>query len=142
MDAILPLNKGVYLVKSDRVSKEELESLQWFAKVSLAKKKAKELSKPIFLDFSGKTCTNCRWMEQNIFSQKKVFKDLQEKFVLLRLYTDVGELADENLQYQIKKFNNIALPFYAIILFNEEILAQNAGVMNSVEFLAFLNKNI
>ena len=28
---------------------------------------ADESSKPIFLDFTGYTCTNCRWMEKNIF---------------------------------------------------------------------------
>ena len=142
VDAILPFNEGVYLEKNNKVSKEELDSLKWLTKINIAKKKATESTKPIFLDFSGKTCTNCRWMEQNIFSEKQIFKQLQENFILLRLYTDVGESAKENLQYQIKKFNNIALPFYAIISVDGKILAQNAGIMNNADFLKFLQKNI
>ena len=50
--------------------------------------KAKESNKPIFLDFTGYTCTNCRWMEINIFEQKDVVK-LFDQFILVKLYNSV-----------------------------------------------------
>src|SRR5207245_7963193 len=49
--------------------------------------KAKAERKRIFIDFTGYTCTNCRWMEANVFTKKQVQDELN-KFVLVRLYTD------------------------------------------------------
>ena len=39
----------------------------WIEDLDLAYQKAKDTNKPIFLDFTGYTCTNCRWMEINVF---------------------------------------------------------------------------
>ena len=36
---------------------------------------AKSTGKPVFIDFTGYTCTNCRWMEANIFSRPDVDAD-------------------------------------------------------------------
>ena len=138
LDAILPSATDGYLQGKNFVSKEKFESLQWLSSVIEAKILAKKQQKPILIDFSGKTCTNCRWMEQSIFPQKQVFQNLQENFILVRLYTDVGKNAQKNLVYQKNKFNNIGLPFYAIISSDGIIIKQQAGVMSKKQFLAFL----
>jgi thiol:disulfide interchange protein DsbD len=44
--------------------------------------RAKTENKRVFVDFTGYTCTNCRWMEANIFSKKEVEDEL-EKFILV-----------------------------------------------------------
>lgn len=48
---------------------------------------AKMENKPIFIDFTGYTCTNCRWMEANIFARSEMRENM-DRFVLVRLYTD------------------------------------------------------
>jgi len=48
---------------------------------------AKSEGKPLFIDFTGYTCTNCRWMEFNILSKPEIERDMN-RFVKVRLYTD------------------------------------------------------
>lgn len=48
---------------------------------------AREKGMPVFVDFTGYGCVNCRKMEAAVFSQDTV-KRLLEKFVVIRLYTD------------------------------------------------------
>ena len=54
--------------------------------------RARQEQKPVFVDFTGYTCTNCRWMEANMFTRPEVQNELRG-YVLVRLYTD-GEGRD------------------------------------------------
>lgn len=49
---------------------------------------AKKVNKPIMLDFTGFACVNCRKMEHNVWSDKKVLPVLRDKIVLISLYVD------------------------------------------------------
>ncbi len=49
---------------------------------------AKKQNKPILLDFTGYGCVNCRRMEDEIWSQDKVYKIINEDYVLISLYVD------------------------------------------------------
>jgi thioredoxin-related protein len=49
---------------------------------------SKELHKPIFIDFTGFVCVNCRKMESNVWTDKRVFNHLQNDFVVLQLVVD------------------------------------------------------
>jgi thiol:disulfide interchange protein DsbD len=72
-------------------------------------------NRPILVDFTGYTCTNCRWMEANMFTQPAVARELS-RYVRLRLYTDGrGEeyLRFQNLQRDT--FGTVALPYYAVL---------------------------
>ena len=80
IDVLLPAAKNGYLKHEDFVSREELESLQWLSSIEQALAMAQTEDKNIFVDFSGKSCLNCRWMEQNIFPTKEVFTKLKEQF--------------------------------------------------------------
>ena len=75
---------------------------------------AKLENKPIFVDFTGYTCTNCRYIEKNVFPKPEVEGEL-DKFVRVRLYTDGGPNGDKNQQYQEKTFGDVALPLYAVL---------------------------
>jgi len=102
---------------------------------------AKVENKLLFLDFTGYTCTNCRWMEANIFTTKEVEAELS-KFVLVRLYTDDGSPLNTKYQeFEENKFGTVALPFYAIIDGTEKTIATFPGLTrNSQEFVDFLRK--
>ena len=49
---------------------------------------AKSVKKPILLDFTGRACVNCRKMENNVWSDKRVLPILNNEVVLISLYVD------------------------------------------------------
>ena len=102
---------------------------------------AKAQGKPIFIDFTGYTCTNCRWMEANIFSRPEV-RDNMNRFVKVRLYTDgAGKVYTDQQDYENKRFGTVALPLYALLSSNGDTVDTSAGVTRNVgEFEAFLDK--
>lgn len=100
---------------------------------------ARSRGKLVFVDFTGYTCTNCRWMEANIFSRPDVGAELG-KFVLARLYTDgEGELYERQQAFQEKTFGTVALPLYAVMTSDGKVRATFSGLTrNPAEFIAFL----
>jgi thiol:disulfide interchange protein DsbD len=62
---------------------------------------AKESGKPILLDFTGHACTNCRRMEDNVWSQKAVFDLINEDYILISLYVDDTEELPLELQGEV-----------------------------------------
>ena len=103
---------------------------------------AAEQNKNIFVDFTGVTCTNCRWMETNIFSINSV-EELMSEYVLVGLYTDAGEGYLEKREYQINRFETAALPYYVILDSNDKVLSEFPGLTRNVEeFKAFLKTGL
>lgn len=119
---------------------------------------AKRTGKPLFIDFTGHGCVNCREMEARVWSEAPVLQRLMEDFVMVALYIDERyELPEEewytseydgkvkktigkqNADFQITRFNNNAQPYYVILDHNEELLvrpkAYDTNVQNFVEFL-------
>ena len=103
---------------------------------------AKELNKPIFIDFTGYTCTNCRWMEINIFEEEDV-KLIFENFVLVKLYTDGKEdIHKKNRKLEIDRFGTAALPYYVILSPDDKVLGTFPGMdPNKNNFIKFLNNS-
>ena len=101
-----------------------------------------EKDRPIFLDFTGYTCTNCRWMEKNIFVEHEV-EELFKNFILVRLYTDGGEHATEYQQMEIDRYGTSALPFYVVIDKYENKINTFHGMDPDVnKFIDFLNVSL
>jgi thiol:disulfide interchange protein DsbD len=102
---------------------------------------ARSKGKLVFVDFTGYTCTNCRWMEANIFSRPDVGAELGQ-FVLARLYTDGdGELYERQQALQEKTFGTVALPLYAVVTSDGKVRATFSGLSrNPAEFIAFLRR--
>lgn len=100
---------------------------------------ARASRKPVFVDFTGYTCTNCRWMESHIFNRPEVRAELSG-FVLSRLYTDgEGKMFEDQQAFQEKQFGTVALPLYAVVDANGKTLATQSGISGSPgEFIAFL----
>jgi thiol:disulfide interchange protein len=106
-----------------------------------AQAKARSSGKLVFLDFTGYTCTNCRWMEANIFSRPDVSAELGQ-FVLSRLYTDGdGEIYERQQAFQEKTFGTVALPLYAVVDADGKVRATFSGLTRSpADFIAFLRR--
>ncbi|MEQ9105601.1 MAG: cytochrome c biogenesis protein CcdA [Rhodothermales bacterium] len=96
---------------------------------------------PIFVDFTGYTCTNCRSMEANVFPRAPVASRLANDFVRLKLYTDGPEKGDEFHRYQLRLTGIVALPTYAVVdTDGTTLLLREFGMMDVDEFAAFLDK--
>ncbi|MEO7368551.1 MAG: thioredoxin family protein, partial [Gemmatimonadaceae bacterium] len=96
----------------------------------------------VFIDFTGYTCTNCRWMEANMFARADVSAALSH-FVLSRLYTDgEGPIYDSQQKFQEDRFGTVALPLYAIVDSQGRTVRTFSGLTrNPAEFIAFLNES-
>jgi len=106
-----------------------------------ALKTARTSRKLVFVDFTGYTCTNCRWMEANIFNRPDVGAELGQ-FVLARLYTDgEGEMYERQQAFQEQTFGTVALPLYAVVDADGKVRATFTGLTrNPTEFIAFLQR--
>ena len=119
---------------------------------------AKKVNKPVFIDFTGHGCVNCREMEANVWSNPEVLRRLKNDYVVVALYVDdKTELPEkdwyvspydnkekttigrQNADYQIRKFNMNAQPYYVLMGHNGEPLvtpqAYNLNVQNFVDYL-------
>ncbi len=121
---------------------------------------SKKVNKPVFIDFTGHGCVNCRKMEANVWSNPEVLKMLNDDYVVVALYADnkvtlpenewyvspydnkeKKEIGKQNLDLQIRKFNANAQPLYVLIDGSENVLAYPRAFNESVpEFVEFLKK--
>ena len=103
---------------------------------------AKEVGKPVMIDFTGWACVNCRKMEQNVWPNPKVLDILKNKVVLISLYVDdkrpleASEVVESKLkpgkqlkyigqkwsELQTLKYKANSQPFYVLMDHNEENL--------------------
>jgi thiol:disulfide interchange protein DsbD len=127
---------------SFRVIGAEKDELTWIKNdYPAALTRAKAENKRVFIDFTGYTCTNCRWMEANIFPKSEVKAEMS-KFVLSSLYTDGdGEIYEKQQQMEQDMFGTVALPFYAVVDGDGKVIGTFPGLTrNPAEFVDFLRK--
>ena len=137
-------------------------SLQGYFDLEQAKRCAAEQGKPIFIDFTGHGCVNCREMEANVWSHPEVLRRLQENYVIAALYVDDKSTLTESewytsaydgkekktlgkkyADYQITKFNVNAQPYYVLMDENENVLVKPIAYDLSVEnFVKFLDAGV
>ncbi len=115
------------------------QELSWNTNLETAQAQARREQKPLFIDFTGYTCTNCRWMEANMFPLPAVHNELL-KYVRLQLFTDgEGREYQDNKKYQKETYGTIALPLYVILDPQGNKLATFPGMTRKPEeFLNFL----
>ena len=112
-----------------------------FTDMEQAKEYAKALGKPLFLDFTGKACVNCRKMEADVWSDPRVKALLSDDFVVVELYVDFREALPEDQQYvnaagkkiktvgqkwtdyQITHFGSNSQPYYVITDVDDRVVA-------------------
>ena len=139
IDSYLPPVIGV-AQNNDDGSKQE--HFAWINDLQEGLIEANKVNKPLFIDFTGYTCTNCRWMETNIFVEPEV-QSLFDEFVLVQLFTDGGPNYRENQKMEIDRFGTAALPFYVVLSPANEELARFHGMDPDVsKFIGFLNNSL
>lgn len=118
---------------------DRADGLRWFASYEDGLEEATATNRPIFVDFTGYTCTNCRWMEANVFSRNDI-QELFGNYVLIRLYTDgQGDKYTRNRDLQLRRFGTIAMPLYVILNPQGENVSTLAGLTrNKEKFASFL----
>jgi thiol:disulfide interchange protein len=98
--------------------------------------------RPVFIDFTGYTCTNCRAMESTVFPRENIV----ERFVQMekvKLYTDGGQNASENQRFQFELTGTLALPTYAIVdPHTGNVLDQLIGFTRAPDFEKFLDRGL
>ena len=118
------------------------EEFNWYRNLDEGLAKARATGKSVFIDFTGYTCTNCRWMEANTFTKSEV-KHRFGEMILVQLYTDGGPNHRENQQYEIDRFGTAALPFYVILSPDDDVITTFPGMTRSLDdFLDFLDKGL
>ena len=119
------------------------EELEWIDDYEAGLAGARESGKPVFIDFTGYTCTNCRWMEANVFTLPKVQERFRQ-YLLIRLYTDgTGPEHAENMRLEQERFGTIALPFYVVLSPGDEVVATFPGLTrNPEQFIDFLDRGL
>ena len=124
---------------------------------------AKKQNKPLFLDFTGHGCTNCRKVESDIWPDPSVKKLLNDSYVMVALYVDdrtelpetewytskydnkiKKTIGKQNSDFEITKFNFNAQPFYVLIdPFTEQLLAQPIGfITDPLQYQDFLQEGL
>ena len=72
---------------------------------------SKKVNKPLFIDFTGKACVNCRKMEGNVWGKPGVIEILRDKVVIVSLYvddkTELPKTEHKRVEYAPGKFKNI-----------------------------------
>ncbi len=111
---------------------------------------AKEVNKPVFLDFTGYGCVNCRKTEEHIWVKDQIWPKLKNEFVMISLYVDdrkplddvlISKSTNEKLRnvgnkwadFQIVNFEQNSQPLYVIISPDEEVLASPRGYQEGVQ---------
>ncbi|NHE59442.1 protein-disulfide reductase DsbD family protein [Cyclobacterium plantarum] len=120
---------------------------------------AKRQDKPLFIDFTGHGCVNCREMEARVWSDPRVLSRLKEDFVMVALYIDEryelpeaewytssydnkvkSTIGKQNADFQITRFNNNAQPYYVILDHKEELLVSPIAYETDIQkFIDFLD---
>ena len=115
----------------------------WFVdEYDKALEKAKEEGKPLFIDFTGVYCANCRVMERRIFPTKQVMEQF-DKMVLTRLYVDKKDsLSQLYAQLQFERYKQATQPYYVILdPKNEQTLVDTGGYVPN-GFADFLKRGV
>ena len=127
---------------------------------------AKRLNKPMFVDFTGYGCVNCRKMEENVWHRPGIYEHLKENYVLVSLYVDDQErlfpeskfhyLLDTNTgekirtkgdkwaKFEINNFGQASQPWYVLMHHDgKTVLNQPRGYTpNEEAYKAFLDCGI
>ncbi len=133
---------------------------------------ARAQNKPIFIDYTGHGCANCRQMENQVWSDPRVLRKLKEDYIVVALYGDdqklkipeaeqftntegekVVTLGQQNAYFLYEKFQQQSQPFYAVIGVNEEasttdkiiveeLATPHAFDLKVTDYLQFLNKGL
>ena len=120
------------------------------------------LVKPIIIDFTGWACVNCRKMEESVWVDPVILKNLSEDYILVSLYVDqkeelpieeqyVSKITGKKIRtignkwsdYQISNFNSNTQPLYVLVDYEMNVLNKPQGYNPSIKkFQLFLQEGL
>ncbi len=123
---------------------------------------AKELGKPVLIDFTGYGCVNCRKMEASVWTDLQVADKLEKEYVLISLYVDdktplpepieikengkqrmLRTVGDKWSYLQSHKFGANAQPFYVAVDSDGNPLTSSFSYKEDIPaYLEFLNNGL
>jgi thiol:disulfide interchange protein DsbD len=123
---------------------------------------ARAQNKPVFVDFTGHGCNNCREMENSVWSDPEVLKMLHNEYVVVALYVDDKTLMPEedwsvstkngkvkktigskNIDFQETRFGANAQPYYVLLDNDGDMLMiPRSYSKDKAAFLTFLKKGL
>ena len=119
---------------------------------------ARKAGKPLFLDFTGLGCVNCREMEERVWCDSRILESMREDFVLLALFGDSRQKAAEedwvtttngktlktigeiNSNLVFERYGIAAQPNYLILDGEGNVLASHSYDLDIENFIDFLNR--
>jgi len=145
LDGVLPPNtEGPRTVAGGNGGEPQEAAI---ANYDAALAEAKKTGKPIFLEFTGVTCTNCQVMKGTVLASPAV-KALVAQFVFAELYTDRQndprhrDGDEENRKLLVDRFQGYALPFYMTLGPDGVERSRILGKVPESEFVEFLKKGL
>lgn len=125
--------------------------------IEQAKACAKAQNKKVLIDFTGHGCANCRKMEDQIWVDPVVQKEMNDKYVIASLYVDdktelpesqwlklhdgsvLKTLGEKNLYFETERFCEVSQPLYAVLdPETDQVLRKQAYASDKKIFLEFL----
>lgn len=106
---------------------------------------AREKNKPVFLDFTGHFCSNCKQMENQVWTDPEVLRILRDEYVVISLYTDdktrlpesewitipdgkvLKTIGEQNIHFEMEKFGTFATPWYVLLDHDGNLLTASRG---------------
>ena len=125
---------------------------------------AKQVNKPILLDFTGWACVNCRKMEETVWSEPDIYPILKDEYVLISLYIDdrkelpaeeqfdfkyesgrvknINTVGEKWGTFQTLNFNAASQPYYVIMSPDLEILNSAVQYTDRDTYKEWLKKGV
>ena len=123
---------------------------------------AKKMNKPVFIDFTGHACVNCRKMEASVWPDKEVLSRLSNDYVVIQLYVDdktdlaaaeqtVSKYSGKKIEtignkwsdLQASRFNANSQPFYVLLDTKGNLLVQPQGAdYDPASFTKYLDSGL
>lgn len=100
----------LFIISCGQKSQDTLpKEIQWSTDISTAQKLAKELDKPLMVDFMATWCPPCNMMEDSTFNQPEVIKR-SLNFVTVRIDVDAQKEVAEKYGSNARKYGGIGIP--------------------------------
>lgn len=135
--------------------------LEGFFDLAEAEAYAREVGKPLFIDFTGHGCVNCREMEMRVWSDPEVLSILKNDYVICALYADdkkqlpesawvtteqgkvLKQLGKINSYYALKTYGVNAQPYYVLQDNEGKQLVEPRGYdLDVAAFVDFLKRGV
>lgn len=154
-------NNGYPAKKFTDMGLKHIDGIPGFFDLQEAMEYSKKVNKPVFIDYTGAACVNCREMEAVVFSDAKIRELLNNKFIFVSIYGDVKtEVAHQdwvtlpngkvlkalgkiNTNFIMEKYKVNAMPYYIIVdAQGNQIVPARGYDLDKQAFEQFLNNAV